>query len=199
MELWTIQTFEAWEQTIREGVLYGSREYAEPDFIPAYLWMSQQMRMKLPLPTDSKAERPVWAWYQYRDINKRKPDLREGAHLPRGTKGVRIKFLKENQQVLLSDFDLWHYVLNYWYLPATLSEGEDFEERLSQQGLSFYDSNPLPDAKCHRMIEDSWQRIFDLNWENEELVLPSHKKSIQATCWALRLEEVQQIDYFVAR
>jgi hypothetical protein len=36
----------------------------------------------------------------------------------------------------LSDFDLWHYVLNYWYLPESEAEGEEFELELKQYGLS---------------------------------------------------------------
>jgi len=199
MKLWSIQTRAAWEQLQREGVLYGTYKYAESDFIAAYQWLSQQMLMKLPAPTCSTAQLPVWAWYQYRNVKKHQPDLRESSHLPRGTQGVRIKLVKENQEVLFSDFDLWHYVLNYWYLPTTLSDGEQFEALLSQQGLSFHDSKPLPEAKFHSMIEQSWQKIFDFSWTNEDIAYPITQKSIQATFWELRLEEVQQVDYFVAR
>jgi hypothetical protein len=32
-----------------------------------------------------------------------------------------MQFAAPEDQTLLFDFDLWHYVLNGWYLPATLS------------------------------------------------------------------------------
>ena len=40
-------------------------------------------------------------------------------HLPKGERGVRLELQVADDRVLLSDFDLWHYVLNYWYLPET--------------------------------------------------------------------------------
>ena len=102
-------------------------------------------------------------------------------------------------RVLLSDFELWHYALNYWYLPATIREGEAFEKKVESRGLSFYKDKPLPDASLHEEIVRSWERIFDLDFAEPELASPRKGKSIQATLWELRASDVQSVREFTAR
>jgi hypothetical protein len=40
--------------------------------------------------------------------------------------GVRLELEIPDGTALLSDFSLWHYPLNYWYLPST---GEDMGDQ----------------------------------------------------------------------
>jgi len=47
---------------------------------------------------------------------KRMPDLRSCGHLPRGIPGIRLELEVEEERVLLSDFSMWHAVLNQTYL-----------------------------------------------------------------------------------
>lgn len=62
----------------------------------------------------------------------------------RGEKGVRLTINCPAERVLLSDFSLWHYVLNYWYLPSSEAVGDAFESELAGHGLSFFDQEPVP-------------------------------------------------------
>ena len=54
---------------------------------------------------------PRWAWYKY-DETKYRPDLRYSGYLKKGVKGVMIEFEESFENVLLTDFDEWHLVLN---------------------------------------------------------------------------------------
>jgi hypothetical protein len=106
--------------------------------------------------------------------------------------------------VLLSDFELWHYVLNYWYLPKTEKDGETFEEQLTCTGLSLpgcSHQRPLPHAAFRRKIENSWERIFDSSWTDpgHKIVPPAKNRSIQGTMWELLLEDVVESKLFIAR
>ena len=112
---------------------------------------------------------------------------------------MRIEFEIDDSLVLSSDFDLWHYVLNYWYLPASSVEGETFESELAEQGLSFYQTKPLPNPAVDEAIRASWEHIFDLEWVEKDLSAPRADKSIQAAFWELPLESVRRVDEFVAR
>lgn len=195
MILWTIQRVEAWKKLNKDGVLSGCQQYVEPYFLEAYQWLIEQMKTRIGPQLQPDAF-PIWAWYQW-EGQRKKPDLRSSGHLPKGEWGVRIEFEAGAQQVLLSDFDLWHYVLNYWYLPKSLAEGELLEAELEDHGLSFYESKPLPDINYHRQIVESWQRIFDLDWYAEGIT--DERKSIQATLWELRLDNVRDVREFKAR
>ncbi len=198
MTLWTIQSIAAWKILQREQVLFADQRYSEDLFLDAYRWMTKQMKHRIV----SKSEimsLPLWAWYQWDGIERRKPDLRSSGHLPKGQRGVRIEFEQLDKGVLLSDFDLWHYVLNYWYLPQTVADGEAFEAELSDHNLSFYKMKPIPVRAYHQRIEDSWNRIFDLDWVDEEISEPYAKKQIQATFWKLHFDQIKDVQIFTAR
>ena len=146
----------------------------------------------------------IWAWYQWEGIDRRKPDLRSSGYLPKGEKGVRVECQVAEKRVLLSDFDLWHYVLNYWYLPHSEKDAEAFEKKLVDAALplsGFSHERPLPHARYRREIEKSWERIFDVDWVDRQQAIahPPEKKSIQATLWELQLADVVKVKEFTAR
>ncbi len=185
MRLWSIQPLAVWEKLQKFGTLNNSEAYTQQDFLPAYRWMAGEMTRRIgPSPyTDAL---PFWAWFQAYDSKRPRPDLRRSAHLPAGSSGVRITLQMVSEQVLLSDFELWHYVLNHWYLPTSMKDSETFEEQTH-------------DEKTDIIIRESWQRIFDLKFSATDIAAPLAKKSLQATFWELRLENVIEVQSFLAR
>jgi hypothetical protein len=199
MILWTIQTEDALSKLEVDGMLRATgKNIMEPSWVGPYQWMADQMEMRLAPPPEPGCF-PVWAWYQWENENRRKPDLRAAGHLSKGQKGVRIEFESPDEAALLSDFDLWHYVLNYWYLPESEAEGKEFEAELERHELSFFDTKPLRSPKFHGRIVESWNRIFDLDWFQKNLALPLPRKSIQATLWGITKDQVRNCKHFKSR
>jgi hypothetical protein len=203
MILWSILTQQAWKELQRKGRLHANRRHVTKDYLDPYLWMAEQMQRRLKAPKPSKDAMPIWAWHRWQG-KRCKPDLRACNHLPKGERGIRLELQVADDRVLLSDFDLWHYVLNYWYLPETEDAGEAFEKKLALAGLSFYKcdhEHPLSHPQYRREIEKSWERIFDVGWADREHTIaePSKKKSIQATLWEIRLTDVVDAWKFTAR
>lgn len=193
VRLWTIQTIPAWETLQAAGVLRAEPRLAEPDFAAAYRWMVAQMRQRLPRPSFA-AKTPLWAWYQYRGPDRPRPDLRKRSHLPAGQRGVRIEFELADELVLLSDFELWHLVLNNWYLGESEADADAFDKLADQEGY------PLPpDSPLNQVVRDSWTRIFDLDWSDPYFVHDVQRRAIQATFWELPLQAVRKADFFTAR
>ncbi len=204
MLIWSILTRPAWEELRRKGRLRAGRRYAEKLYLAPYSWMAGQMDRRLAGPRPSKDALPVWAWHQWEGAERRKPDLRSSGRLPKGVPGVRVECQVAKERAVLSDFDLWHYVLNYWYLPSSESDGKAFERKLAQAGLSFFNcthNKPLPHAEYRREIETSWERIFDVTWTDRgcQIASPPEKKSIQATLWETVIEDVVESSGFTAR
>lgn len=198
MTLWTIQSEQPWAVLQETGVLQADRRHiTEFAWLPAYEWMMRCMVASVGPPPKPDCV-PIWAWCQW-EGKRKKPDLRCGGHLPKGEPGVRLELEIPDGTALLSDFSLWHYPLNYWYLPATGDDGDAFEEELASHGLSFYTQKPVPDAAYHEMIVRSWDRIFDLDWIEPDLSEPREKKSIQATIWEIRSDQVRSYRRFVSR
>ena len=100
----------------RDGILYGPETVDDSIFWrTAYDWMVEQMERRLG-PRPKPGAYPLWAWYQWDGAARRRPDLRSSAHVPGGTKAVRIEFEIAEEQIVLSDFSglacaaqLWLY------------------------------------------------------------------------------------------
>ena len=200
VKLWTIQPISFYEKLQEKQELFGQEEYIDEEecFERSYKWIIHEMEKRLgkkPLKNSS----PIWAWYQYMNIDKRQPDLRNNGFLVKGTHGVRIEFLKPKDEILLSDFDLWINVLNYWHISDNEKEYNDFEKFMKvDSGCNYLDFNTYtPEVKT--MIEESWQKVLDMNYCPEFSSFPFSKKSIQATFWKLHINEVTKVDFFKAR
>jgi len=190
LKVWSIQPLSVWRRLQKEGIFTGRREFVKDEqFRAAYDWMTRQMKLRLHEDPPVPDAMPVWAWYQYDNSRKRKPDLRRSAHLPRGTKGARLTLTLDRTRTLLSDFTRWHHVLNASYLPSDQADHDAFERR----------SKAVLADECRKIVERSWDRIFDLNWGDDYIAVPFEEKSIQATVWQIRLDEVAQVEEFVAR
>ncbi len=198
MILWTIQTEKAWEQLNEKGYITGVMDYVEEYWNSSYRWMTEQMKERIGNPP-CRNSFPVWAWYQWESSKRKKPDLRSAGHLSRNEKGVRIEFSCHENEALLSDFELWHYVLNYWYLPESMAAEEKFDFEIEKQGMSYFKTKPLPVPRYHQEIVKSWNKIFELDWDEPGVTVPKNQKSIQATIWQLKLEQVRSYKHFRSR
>ena len=197
MKLWTIQTEPALQCLRQRGYLRGQRTFSDRDFRAPYDWMAIQMRDRIGRPPSTRVSIPIWAWQQYDGTHKKRPDLRCSGHLPVGTRGYRIGFVAPENHVLLSDFDLWHYALNYWYLASSESDAEVFDKH--HPNLECTWSAPPADHQIDSAIKRSWHRMFDLDWHDPYVTGRKNEKSIQATLWQLDESWVTTVDEFVAR
>ncbi len=181
MRAWTIQTPDVLV-ALRSGQAWRAHARAVPhDWSRAYQWMSGEMRARLGQP-GYVWQAPIWVWCQWRGAARAQPDLRARGHLPVGTPGVRIELELDEARLLRSDFELWHYVLNGWYLPGSLADERRFEARPER-----------------RRIRPSWQRIFDLDWSNRRYMAARSSKSVQGVTWELRPGDVLGATTFTAR
>lgn len=183
--LWTIQHIDAYRALKENGVLRANEQFlfCRDEFRFAYNWMSEQMRIRIGCPPDC-IKYPVWAWYQWEGRRGRR-DLRFSGYAKRGTPMVQLKIEADIQEILLSDFDDWHQVLNNCYLAGS---EQDFD--------IFYASDHID---WQHEIEVSWEKIFDLkrccpNWDT-----PLERKSIQAVLWEINLSRVRKAEFFIAK
>ena len=194
--LWTNLSAAAWDELQSRGVLQAPWARSEIDFRPAYLWMAAQMRQRLG-PPPRPGICPLWAWLQI-DTPKprqRRPDLRERGHIPAGSQGFRVEFVVPAEQVLLSDFQLWHHVLNHFHLPRDEAEDLAFEEEFGDLHLSWQEPEPLDplQKKARRRIRRSWDHIFEL----EQHQHPAQQ--IQACLWQVEAAQVREVTSFRGR
>ena len=188
MRVWTIQPEEVLARLKEERVLYADPACITKEFRHAYDWMRTQMGRCLP---HYDGHFPWWGWHTPH------PDLRQSGHLERGTKGVRLELEIDPNEVLLSDFDAWHSVLNCGYLGLTEAEDDAWYRRFEAAVPNRW-AWPLPEP-WYSDILTSWERVFDLEALAASEYWQSEPRYIQATFEALRLVDVRKCTSFVAR
>ena len=195
MRIWTIQELTVWEALEERGVLHVDPALAEhQDYSDAYDWLSGEMRRRVGEPPRG-VRWPWWGWGWYHTRVKARPDLRAiGWDLERGSQNVRIELELPEGEVLLSEFNYWHFVLMGSYLPsggadddAFIEDMDAFDEELERAGVEV--DRAIEVEPFRTRIIASWERIFVVydNWPT------------QATFWELRMDQVQDVTHFVGR
>lgn len=192
MILWTIHKIQFWEKLQEKRILHGDGRRIWHCFREPYRWMIRQMRKRLPN-CPPGCNYPLWAWYQFDGVRRKRPDLRSVGHSMKNTRMVRIEFEIDKHEALLSNLLSWSAVLNNYYCCENEEDMEEFEMEIERDGFSDTPRRDLP-VQYKERIEKSWERIFDLN-----IGEPIEEKVIQATFWELRLDMVRNVKEFNAR
>lgn len=195
MKLWTIQSIDVWKKLKKEKIITCDPKLAsylkdeECSFLEPYNWMRKEMINRIGNSTNKSNIYPIWGWYINNGLNK-KPDLRRSAHGPSGEQMVCMELEIREDKVVLSDFNLWHCVLNNGYIGDATTE-----EALDEEYEWLY---TLSEDEKQRVIEKSWDKIFNIgkSFNNEYF---SSRDYIQATFWELNLNDVKDIQIFKAR
>ncbi|WP_304342658.1 hypothetical protein [Chryseobacterium koreense] len=69
---------------------------------------------------------------------------------------------------------------------------------LESEGINFADKEYYSE-KIKQIVEQSWDKVFDMGYFSEYNSEPFESKPIQATFWTLSIDEVKKVDYFTAR
>lgn len=187
MTLWTIQSEALYDSILQTGkYICDPLQMSMPEFTEMYDWLAAQMKERIGPPPEGVIY-PVWAWYQNRG-KRQKPDLRS----ERWTNGyaddkfVCLEIEVPDEQVLLSDFDLWGLILNDALISET--EAEDVEQDRIYQALS-------PDQQ-RQMKYENWKRVFDITPLDNVWMRRGYW--IQANFWILTSDMIKKVRYFTA-
>ena len=192
MRLWTMQPIEVYDILMQDGVFvcYPSK-VCEPSFLDRYGWLNNKLNEKDPKPNN--VQYPIWAWYRF-DGKEKKPDLRHSCYGTRGEKMVCMELEVPDDKVLLSDFDLWHFPLNNWWLDPELFKDEYSEEEYDKNHEWF---KGLGKEEQQKEKEKSWEQIFNIEPFESDWI--ARGKYVQGVFWELRREYVKKVWRFTAR
>lgn len=192
MRLWTIQPETLYEKLQSEKIFHCVPEHSELitefGFGPAYDWMAEQMCERIG-PPPRGVQYPIWAWHTI-EWKHAKPDLRRSEFRGYKTPQVCLDIEVPDKEVLLSNEDMWHMVLNDGYYGDACSD-EDYEAE-----EKWLDS--LTTQEQIAVKRQSWKKIFDV-FPARESEWDCHGKYIQATFWSLRLDQVKGVRHFAVK
>lgn len=203
MELWTLQHPDVWKALQEDGIwhakdsLIGFPEEEDSAFVHthyAYKWYAKQMAKRIG-PPPKGVHFPIWADFKRFGQMSGKPDMRAERWVYQGSID-RLHLEIDEKRVLLSDLDDWHAPLNYWYLSKSKKDDDSFDEWCKTLGVDHRDicnwnKDSFALREVRNKVEQSWLLMFDLDSpRDEDWHFPNIKRSIQATFWELRIEDV---------
>jgi hypothetical protein len=202
MKIYSFQPILIVQKILKNGIVYSKKDMVFPPqeiklasfFQSAYDWMNQKLKEKIVKP--KQADYPFWGYFQWSGVQHTKPDLRSSeAHQYCKKQPYCLLTLEIPEiEILLSDYDAWHFVLNRWYFTSN-SLREMKEQELNQQGFSLYRQEQLPKETLD-LIQSSWNHIFDLKQSAIFLETSIKQTTIQANFWSISKEYLQTIVLF---
>ncbi len=103
---------------------------------------------------------------------------------------VVLKVEVDRKLVVITDFEKWGYVVNYWYIPLNKEDEKKHNEELKKRGIGNESSlcssdkgNFYPLLK--KKIIKSWDRLFDDRIRMSDVN--------QATLWEIKKEWVKEV------
>lgn len=189
MRLWTVQPYCVYEIIRTEGI-YRCNPDLTPlldsyEFINAYEWISNQMKKRIGNPP-SQIKYPVWAWYIVEGKHNR-PDMGKSGFKV-SEKSVIFEIEIPDSEVLLTDFDNWHIVLNDGiYYKASHIKSLSYEEWNLEADKEYDYYCSLSDKEQLAYKEKSWENI--ICYPND-ILLPQF---VQATFWEFKIDQIKKI------
>lgn len=126
MKLITFQSMEALKSLIEKGYLECNDKYINKDKMGAtYKWVVNKMNKSIP--NNENIKYPIWAWVKcYNNIC---PPKRKGS--PVDSLDVKITFNKKREDIFITDFRRYSFLLNNTYIPNTIKDKIEFEKELN--------------------------------------------------------------------
>lgn len=201
MILWTIQSADWWNKLQTDGSIVGDLSYVEADYVdagigeyfldelqPAYEWLIEQMKQKLPDPPPNPNAYPLWAWYRWYYKTRKAPDLRYFRFHSSAGNNVRIRFEIDDRLVLLTDLESWERILdNRIIRPYNEEYEKEYDEYDEDE-----DIEPIPFTEEEKL--KSWNLVYEFGYFGN----PIENTATQATFWEIRLDQVKEVKEFTA-
>ena len=196
MKLWMKLSRNAFEELSRSGKLKTEQpgDFSEVKERDAHDFLGNQLRQCVKSPANT-FRYPLLAWYQ----KDGKKHLREYLLQNADSDCVILTLEVPREQFQLFDERLFCYVKRAYYIPENEGDLQRHElvmekMNLNYEKLSGKDDVSLAVQCVKRVIEASWQRIFDLKREDGYIYGMNSRKSIQAALWEIKIEQIRKVE-----
>ena len=192
MRLWTIQPKSMYDVLRKDKVLHcdhtnsscsinDTDPQVQKSFKMGYDFIVSQMKARIGNPPDG-VQYPIWLWHMDQPGINARPDLRKhNRYSPRPY--VMMELEIPSDQVLLSNFELYHMILN----DSPIYDDYNSDEEYNAMD-EWYESLPSESKAKYKL--ESWSKIFNINFTQD---------ITQATVWEIKLDYLVRVWHYVKK
>lgn len=194
MKLTTFQTLKAYNDLMSKGYLIVDQNYVNTSkYGVPYNWIKEKMKN---ITNPYNAAYPLWSWYKYGKIDY----PRRNTLLPFFDEDniiVKITFNKDQNDVLLTDFIKYCFMLTNEYLPCNKDDLNLFNKLMidcnvtKEDLLKFVRRDKYKDYRN----DNDFLKINTLVKQSYESILNVESNIIQATIWDIKKEDIIDIEF----
>lgn len=183
---------EALTNLINNGYLECEEKYVDIEKRgPTYRWLVEKMNQTIS--NEFNSSYPIWCWVKFKNgtcppKHKRTP-----------VKGfdVKIIFRKKKEDVFITDYEKFSFLLNNMYIPNNLKEKRLFEEKLKKNNITKDDLKAYvrPDKYISHRTDRAYLDICEEIRNSFCKCITAEGEILQGCVWRINLDEVEDIQF----
>lgn len=191
MKLVTFQSMDTLKDLVNKGYLECDESKINIEKAgPTYSWVLEKMNKLIKNPTNSKY--PIWCWVKcYNNIcpPKHKGEPVEGFD-------VKITFHKQKEEVFITDFRRYSFLLNNSYIPTSLNDKKRFDKKLEKYNITSEELKAyVRKDKYHEQRTDKEYLQICADIRNSfDRCITEDSDVLQGCIWRINMSEIENIE-----
>lgn len=191
MKLVSFQSMEALKELIDKGYLEADERYIDINKMgPTYEWIVEKMNEHVHNEHNTKF--PLWCWVKF------KKGICPPKHKGAPVKGfdVKITFEKAREDVFITDFRRYSFLLNNVYIPDSKLDKELFEQELEENDITAEELYAVvrTDKFTSQRIDKAFLDMCSKIRKSFDKCICEDSDVLQGCIWRINLDEVSQIE-----
>lgn len=191
MKLVTFQSLEALKFLINKGYLIcDEKNINMKKSAPTYNWIVKKMNKSISNPDNIKY--PIWCWVKYK--NSICPPKHKGPKVEGFD--VKITFHKKAQDVFITDYRRFSFLLNNKYIPDNLDDKENFDKKLKQLNITEEELKAYvrKDKYQFSRSDDNFLNICKEINKSFDKCITKNSDILQGCIWKISLSDIEKIE-----
>lgn len=191
MKLVTFQSFEALEFLIKNKYLICNEKYINLKKVGyAYDWVIDKMNSSIK--NDHNVKYPIWAWVKC--YNSICPPKRKGE--PIQGFDVKITFNKNSNDVFITDFRRYSFLLNNTYIPDSIEDRNQFNVLLEKYNITEEDLKAYvrTDKYNRHRTDKEFLSVCESIRKSFGKCITTDSDILQGCVWKIDLQDIESIE-----
>lgn len=191
MKLVTFQSMEALKDLANKGYLECDESKINIEKAgTTYSWVLEKMNNRINNP--EKTKYPIWCWVKY--YNNICPPRHKGE--PVEAFDVKITFNKNKEDVFITDFRRYSFLLNNIYIPNSIKDKEEFDKKLKKYNITLEELKAYvrkDKYNVHRTDKEYLQICEEIK-NSFERCITEDSDILQGCVWRININEIEKIE-----